>query len=36
MGHHKLQVKGMTCKARGAIIKTRLQSLPDVSCVSTD
>ena len=36
MEHHKLQIEGMTCKACGATIKTRIQSLPDVSCVETD
>lgn len=36
MEHYKLQIEGMSCKACGAIIKTRVQSLPEMSCVETD
>lgn len=36
MEHRRLQIEGMTCKACGATIKRRLQSLPDVSCVNMD
>jgi copper chaperone CopZ len=36
MEHHKLQIEGMTCNACSAVIKSKLGSLPDVSCVRTD
>lgn len=36
MEHYELQLDGMTCNACSAVIKSELQTRPDVSCVETD